>query len=178
MLRSHYEMRASVAQGLPADRIGEAGYAPLALGDLEGHMAHADEYLERLGGVPLFADLDHHDLAAVGTLGTEVSVEEGRELARQGQPANEAFLVLEGTAVCTRDGHEIATFGPGDFFGEMALLVHGDRTATVTATSPMSVRAFHKSEFDELLDRSPKVAVKILRTTAERLLRSEDSPHH
>ena len=141
-------------------------------------MAHADEYLDRLAGVPLFADLDRHELEAVASLGTDIAVAEGRELARQGDPASEAFLVLEGTATCTRDGEEVATFGPGDFFGEMALLIHGNRTATVTATSPMSVRAFHKSEFEDLLERSPKVAVKILRGTAERLLHAEDSPHH
>jgi CRP-like cAMP-binding protein len=60
----------------------------------------------------------------------------------------------------------------------MALLAHGDRTATVTATSALAVRAFHKTEFEDLLERSPKVAVKILRTTAERLLNAEESPHH
>lgn len=139
-------------------------------------MAH--DYLDRLAAVPLFADLDRHDLETVASLGTDIDLEEGRVLAREGDPASEAFLVLAGTARCERNGEEIATFGPGDFFGEMALLVHGHRTATVTATSPISVRAFHKSEFDDLLDRSPKVAVKILRTTAERLIQAEDSPHH
>lgn len=141
-------------------------------------MAHRDGYLKHLADVSLFADLDQDELEAVAGLGTDIEVEEGRELARQGDSASEAFLVLSGTASCVRDGEEIATFGPGDFFGEMALLVHGHRTATITATSPMSVRAFHKSEFDSLLDRAPTVAVKILRTTAQRLLRAEDSPHH
>jgi CRP-like cAMP-binding protein len=141
-------------------------------------MAHRDEYLERLGGVRLFADLDKHELEAVAELGTDVNIGAGRELAHQGDAANEAFLLLEGTAVVERDGQEVATFGPGDFFGEMALLVHGHRTATVTAVTDVTVRAFHKSEFDSLLERSPKVAVKILRTTAIRLLEAEDSPHH
>jgi CRP-like cAMP-binding protein len=141
-------------------------------------MAHGDEYLGRLASVPLFADLDRHELAQIADLGTDVNVEAGRQLAHQGDPASEAFLVLDGEARADRDGEEIATFGPGDFFGEMALLAHGDRTATVTATSSLSVRAFHKSEFEDLLERSPKVAVKILRTTAERLLNAEESPHH
>jgi CRP-like cAMP-binding protein len=140
-------------------------------------MAH-DEYLDRLAAVPLFADLDRDELKAIASLGTDISVDEGRELAKEGDVANEAFLVLDGTARATRADAEVATFGPGDFFGEMALLVHGHRTATVVSTSSMQVRAFHKSEFDDLLERSPKVAVKILRTTAERLLNAEDSPHH
>lgn len=141
-------------------------------------MAHHHEYLDRLAAVPLFADLDQDELEAVAALGTDVDVEAGRELAKEGDVGSEAFLILEGSAVCTRGGEEIATFGPGDFFGEMALLVHGHRTATITTTSQTSVRAFHRSEFDSLLDRSPKVGVKILRITAERLLHAEDSPHH
>lgn len=141
-------------------------------------MAHGDEYLDRLAAVPLFADLDRRELEAVAGLGTDVAVEEGRELVHQDDPAAEAFLILEGTASCRRDGEEIATFGPGDFFGEMALLVHGHRTATVVSTSPLSVRAFHRSEFDALLDQHPTVAAKILRVTALRLLEAEDSPHH
>ena len=141
-------------------------------------MAHHHEYLDRLAAVPLFADLDQDELEAVAALGTDVDVETGRELAKEGDVGSEAFLILEGSAVCTRGGEEIATFGPGDFFGEMALLVHGRRTATITTTSQTSVRAFHRSEFDSLLDQSPTVGVKILRTTAERLLHAEDSPHH
>ena len=151
----------------------------MAPGDLKGQtMAHDHEYLDRLAAVPLFADLDKDDLDAVASLGTDVDVEAGRVLAAEGDVGSEAFLILSGSAVCTRDGEEIATFGPGDFFGEMALLVHGPRTATITTTSPTSVRAFHRSEFDSLLDSSPTVGVKILRTTAERLLQAEDSPHH
>jgi len=141
-------------------------------------MAQHHEYLDRLAAVPLFADLDRDELEAVASLGTEIEVDEGRELAKEGAVGSEAFLILSGSAVCTRAGEEIATFGPGDFFGEMALLVHGPRTATITTTAPTSVRAFHRTEFDSLLERSPKVGVKILRTTAERLLHAEDSPHH
>ena len=141
-------------------------------------MAHHHEYLDRLAAVPLFADLDKDELDDVAALGTDIDVEAGRTLAKEGDVGSEAFLILSGSAVCTRDGEEIAVFGPGDFFGEMALLVHGHRTATITTTSPTSVRAFHRSEFDSLLDRSPKVGVKILRTTAQRLLHAEDSPHH
>ena len=99
-------------------------------------MAHHDEYLDRLAAVPLFADLDKDELDDIAALGTDVEIDEGRELARQGDIGSEAFLILSGTASCLRDGEEIATFGPGDFFGEMALLVHGHRTATIVTTSP------------------------------------------
>ena len=129
--------------------------------------------------VPLFADLDRHELEV-----DRLARDGGRPwttvaswLARAMPPARRSWCSTARLGR-DRDGEEIATFGPGDFFGEMALLVHGHRTATVTATSALSVRVFHKTEFDELLERLPKVAVKILRTTAERLLDAEDSAHH
>ncbi len=137
-----------------------------------------DEYLERLAAVPLFAGLGRDELKAVASLGTDIDVEEGKELARQGEAGHEAFLVLEGTASCRRDGEEVATFGPGDFFGEMALLAHGPRTATVVALTPMVVRAFAQGEFNGLLETTPGVAVPLLRTTAQRLLTRDDSPTH
>ena len=62
-------------------------------------MAHRDEYLERLASVPLFADLDRDELNEVAALGTDVEIEEGRVLTREGEPANEGFLVVSGSAV-------------------------------------------------------------------------------
>jgi CRP/FNR family transcriptional regulator, cyclic AMP receptor protein len=141
------------------------------------HRGH-DEYLDRLATVPLFAGLDRDELEALASLGTDVDVAEGQELTRQAEIGHEAFLVLEGTARCIRDGEEVATFGPGDFFGEMALLAHGPRTATVVAVGPMVVRAFHQTEFNELLERLPRVAVPLLKTTAQRLLSGDHPPTH
>ena len=135
-------------------------------------------YLNDLASVPLFSACTQEELENIATLGTEVEVEAGRVLMTQGDPAREAFLVQEGEAVCEKDGDEVARFGPGDFFGEMALISHGPRTATVTATTAMKLRAFHVTEFNQLLHDSPSIAVKILTATAERLLHVEDSPTH
>jgi len=135
-----------------------------------------NEYLERLASVPLFSGLEKDELNVVAGLGTEVPVSEGQKLTTEGGVAHEAFLVMSGTANCLRGGEEVATFGPGDFFGEMALISHGPRTATVTATSGMVVRAFDEGEFRRMLHDSPHVAVKILLATAERLLAAEGAP--
>ena len=101
-MRSHYEIRGSVSHGRSTDPIGAPGYAAPTRGDLEGPIVRRDDYLQRLAAVPLFADLDRHELEAVAEVGTDVDVEENRELVRQGDPASEAFLVLDGTAVATR----------------------------------------------------------------------------
>ena len=119
-------------------------------------MAH-DDYLDRLADVPLFADLDRKHLEAVASLGTDISIEEGRELAHEGDAAAEAFLVIEGTARAERDGAEIATLGPGDFFGEMALADDDRRTATVTATSPMTLIVLTGAKFRAIDESMPQL---------------------
>jgi CRP-like cAMP-binding protein len=139
---------------------------------------HRNEYLDRLASVPLFSGLEDDELKVVAGLGTEVPVAEGTELTTEGGIAHEAFLVMSGTASCVKDGVEVATFGPGDFFGEMALISKQPRNATVAATSDMTVRAFDEGEFRRMLVDSPHVAVKILLSTAERLLSAEPSPNH
>jgi CRP/FNR family cyclic AMP-dependent transcriptional regulator len=136
------------------------------------------DYLNDLAKVPLFSQCSRDELETIATLGTEVEVEAGRVLMEQGDAAREAFLVREGEAVCEKDGDEVARFGPGDFFGEMALISHGPRTATVTAATPMTLRAFHVTEFNQLLHDTPSIAVKILLATAERLLHAEQAPTH
>ena len=87
--------------------------------------------LDALTGLPA------SELDAVDRLLSEVSVPAGRVLARQGERGLDFALVLDGTAAVTRSGAEIATLTPGTFFGEMALMGNGARTATVTAESDM-----------------------------------------
>ena len=135
-------------------------------------------YLEHLAQVPLFAECDRRELEIIAGLGTEITVPAGRVLAQEGDQAHEAFLVVEGQATCTIGGEHVATFGPGDFFGEMALIAHKPRTATVVADTDMTLRVFHVTEFHQLMEDTPTIAVKILTATAQRLLHAEDSPTH
>jgi CRP-like cAMP-binding protein len=136
------------------------------------------EYLDHLAQVPLFAQCDSRELEIIAGLGTEITVPAGRVLAAEGDQAHEAFLVIAGQATCTKEGTVLAQFGPGDFFGEMALIAHKPRTATVTADTDMTLRVFHVTEFRQLLEDTPTIGVKILLATAERLLDSEESPNH
>lgn len=139
----------------------------------------SDDYLGRLRDVPLFSGCDDDELAQIAGLGTEVPISAGRTLLREGDVGQEAFLVLDGHATCTRGGTEIARFGPGDFFGEMALVGgRRPRTATVVADDDMVVRAFHSSEFRQMLHDVPGIALKVMTTIAERLLDAEDTPTH
>jgi CRP-like cAMP-binding protein len=140
--------------------------------------ASSDEYLDRLRSVPLFAECDDAELKQIAGLGTEINVSSGQALTTEGGAAHEAFLLMDGHATATRGGKQIATFGPGDFFGEMALIGNRPRSATVTADDDLTVRAFHQTEFRQMMNDVPSIAVGILRTMAERLLDAEDVATH
>lgn len=138
----------------------------------------SDAYTDRLRAVPLFATCDDNELAALAALGTEVTVPRGEWLMQQGDPSMDAYLLMSGSATCLKDGAEIAHFGPGDFVGEMALIGDRPRSASVVADDDLSVRAFHASEFRQLLTDIPAIAVKVLWVTAERLMEAEAAPTH
>jgi CRP/FNR family transcriptional regulator, cyclic AMP receptor protein len=91
----------------------------------------------RLKQIPLFQDVPDEELAQIATFAQEVSVEQGRELVREGDFSYEFMAIEEGDAEVTRHGEHLADLGPGDFFGEIGLLEKTLRTATVTAKTQM-----------------------------------------
>ncbi|MEA2332130.1 MAG: family transcriptional regulator, cyclic receptor protein [Thermoleophilaceae bacterium] len=91
----------------------------------------------RLKSIPLFEEVGEEELAQIAPFAREVSVEEGRELVREGDFSYEFMAIDEGQAEVTRGGEHVADLGPGDFFGEVGLLEKTLRNATVTAKTPM-----------------------------------------
>ena len=111
--------------------------------------------------MPLFEGCSEHELRAVVRMGTTIAVEAGHVLTRQGRRGFEFFVVVEGEASCAVDGSEVASFGPGDFFGEIGLAGHRPRTATVTAATEMKVLVVDCREFGALLSLAPTAARRI-----------------
>ena len=93
----------------------------------------------RLKQIPLFQDVPDEELGQIATFAQEVSVEQGRELVREGDFSYEFMAIEEGEAEVTRHGEHLADLGAGDFFGEIGLLEKTLRTATVTAKTPMKL---------------------------------------
>ena len=91
----------------------------------------------RLKSLPLFQDVPDDELAQIAGFAQEVSVEQGRELVREGDFSYEFMAIEDGEAEVTRGGEHVADIGSGDFFGEMGLLEKTLRNATVTAKTPM-----------------------------------------
>ena len=121
------------------------------------------------GDSTLFAGLSKKELKAVSRLLTPLKVAQGTVLTREGDLGREAMLIGSGTASVERDGNKVATLGPGEFFGELALLTGAPRMAMVRAETDMVIAALSRQEFASLLDTSPKIAQKILVDAVRRL---------
>lgn len=129
----------------------------------------ADEYLEHLRAVPLFANCSNADLTAIAAAVDEIEVEPGRILITEGEAGREAFIIVSGEATVSRDGQVVATLHPGAPFGEMALVDRSPRNATVTAATPLRLLVLGQREFVALLDGSPGFTRTILAALATRL---------
>jgi CRP-like cAMP-binding protein len=134
------------------------------------------EQTDLLKTVPLFSSCTHGELREIAHLGTPVFAEEGAFLTEVGQPGREFFLVLEGEASCRVGKKEVRRFKPGSYFGELALLHGGKRTADVVAVMPMELLVFDAREFRSMLMTTPSIGVKMLGRLAERLMEADARP--
>ena len=125
--------------------------------------------LDRLKAVPLLEACTAEELNRIATLAEEIEVPAAEVLTHEGEREALFYIVATGTATVTREGRKLATLGPGAFFGEIALLTHGPRTATVTADTAMKLLRLDERRFTALLRDAPTVARKILEGVAKRL---------
>lgn len=133
----------------------------------------ADEKLEQLRRVPLFAGLGKRELEELGTLADEIDVEDGRVLTREGERGHEFFIVLDGSVEVDVQGTVVATLGKGDFLGEIALVDGKPRSATTRAMGPTRLVVVGHREFNRLMDDFPSVKTCVLQALAERVRRNE-----
>jgi voltage-gated potassium channel len=122
----------------------------------------------RLAAIPLFAHLEDADIAMIAAAAREVEVDEGHALTTQGEFGHALFAIESGTAEVTLGGEKRVTLGPGDVFGEVAVMAAGRRTASVVATSPMHLIALFKRDVWALERQSPRVAARLRTLVAER----------
>ena len=116
----------------------------------------------------LFSGCTATQLNRISSLTVLVDSRQGTVLAEEGKPGREFFIIAEGTATVFRSGVRLAVLGPGSFFGEMALLDGGSRTATVVADTDLSLFVFSPAEFRSLQDVAPLVAHRMLTTMGRR----------
>jgi CRP/FNR family transcriptional regulator, cyclic AMP receptor protein len=124
---------------------------------------------DELKAVPLFASLSKKELRELAKHTDEVQVPAGKRLANQGELAYEFFVITEGSAEVTQGDRKIREIGTGDFFGEIGLLESERRTATVTATSPMSLIVMTGRDLRDADRTLPELAEKLRQALKERL---------
>ena len=127
------------------------------------------EVTGHLAKVPMFAGCTKKELEAVARAVKEVEHPEGHVIAREGDRGVGFFLISDGTAKVSIGGKTRSRLGPGDFFGEIALLDRGPRTATVTATSPIKLLGLTAWVFRGLIEEHPSIGFKLLEVVASRL---------
>ena len=123
---------------------------------------------DRLRTIPLFADLRLEDLDRVASWLEIREESEGRRLTPEGASGYEFFVIEDGTAEVHHEGAKVGSLGPGDFFGEMAMMGDGRRVADVVATSPITLFEMFGTHFRELEMILPEVAARIRATLEER----------
>lgn len=122
----------------------------------------------RLKGITVLAELGEDELAAIAGLAAEVSVPAGKDLVREGDYSYEMLAIEEGTARVERGGETIAELGPGDVIGEIGVLERGQRSATVTATSPMRLVTLDHWDARKLQKLAPGAVDKLRDLVAQR----------
>jgi cAMP-dependent protein kinase regulator len=115
----------------------------------------------RLRSIELFADLSKPERRAVARQAAEIDVEAGKRLVSEGRFGYEFFVIQNGRAEVVRDGEHVADLGPGDFFGEMALLGNAERNASVVASTQVTAMVMTDSAFRLLAHNMPDVADRI-----------------
>jgi CRP-like cAMP-binding protein len=114
-----------------------------------------------LAGIPLFDMLESDERAAIAPWFELEDVSPGMKLTGEGASGYSFYVLRDGAAIVTIDGIEVRTLGPGDFFGELALLGDGRRTATVTTASASQVLVLFGTEFRQLQREYPEMAARI-----------------
>jgi CRP-like cAMP-binding protein len=128
----------------------------------------SNEKVTLLRQVPELSSCSDRELGELARLVDQVEVDEGHVLIKEGAIGQEAFVIVDGWAAVTIHGEPVAALGPGQFVGEMALLDHSPRSATVVAKTAMTVLVVGRQDFASLA-MTPGVGRGLARTLAERL---------
>jgi CRP/FNR family cyclic AMP-dependent transcriptional regulator len=146
-------------QRLPQVSTSSRGYDP----------ADARGWTNALAGVPLFANLSPRHLKRVAGTGRVTRFHDGTAIVRTGEPGDALYVVLDGEVSVRRPGLSSLPLGIGSFFGELAVLDDGPRTATVIAHGPVVCLTISRSRFLKLMRDESTIAVAVLKEVAARL---------
>jgi CRP-like cAMP-binding protein len=129
--------------------------------------------VDLLKQVPLFSDLDNRELQEIAGSMKQRNFSTGQQIAVEGESGVGFFIIEDGDASVTVHGDEVRRLGPGDYFGEIALIAQTPRTATVTAESDLKTYGMTFWDFRPLVEETPGIAWKLLQSFAKQYDRSQ-----
>jgi cAMP-dependent protein kinase regulator len=132
-------------------------------------MLRSEGKIDLLRRTPLFGSCSKRELIQVARISDEIDFQSGRTLVKEGTVGREFFVLIDGSVDVRRKGRKIDALGPGDYFGEVALITDKPRNATVTTTSHVRALVLTKQSFRQLLGQYPMLSLKVLQTVGERL---------
>lgn len=132
-------------------------------------MASKAAQLEHLRSVPLFTGCSKRELQSILKAGDEIVMTAGTLIVDQGQMGREAFVLLDGEVVVRRNGRKVTNLGPGAVIGELSLLDHGPRTASVICETDCTLFVLDQRHFQKAIEQNPGIAMKLLATIAGRV---------
>jgi CRP-like cAMP-binding protein len=128
-------------------------------------MGHED-FIAR---VPIFGKCTAEEIAMIAAVAQDSFFQPGQIIVTQGTPGQAFYMILSGRVEILRDGVSLGGFGPGDFFGEMSLLDHAPRSATIKALETSTCLMLSSWDFKALLEKHPSIAIKLLEVLSRRL---------
>jgi CRP/FNR family transcriptional regulator, cyclic AMP receptor protein len=131
-----------------------------------------------LSSIWLFSSCSAKELRMLRRASAEVTVSKGKELVKEGSIGREFFFILEGTASVRRNNRRVATLGPGQYFGELALLDRRPRSASVVSDTDMRLLVLGQREFAGVVEAIPSLSRKLLATMAARLRDADARAYH
>lgn len=146
--------------------VGQVEYA--RYGEGQPLLFQGGRYHHLLEHAPVFSSLPPEILDAITAEGDERAFEPGEFVVREGDPGDELFVIVDGEARVERNGNALATFGAGEFFGEVAVFDGRPRSADVVAATPLRTLAISRDVVREALAREPRAAWAMLETLAAR----------
>jgi CRP-like cAMP-binding protein len=142
-------------------------------GDEEETMAKRNDQIDLLSGVDLFSGLSRKEVGLVLQYMRDHEFPAGRVVVSEGEEGGRFFLIVSGNAVVRRGGRRIRRLGPGDSFGDIALIDGGPRSATVEAETPLSTLSLATWNFKGALRENPSMGFKLLLVLCKRLREAE-----
>lgn len=129
---------------------------------------HTDEIVDAVAAAPLFSEIDRSEITEILGAFDEQSFNRGHRVTPEGLRGSDFYVIARGHASVRVEGRQVADLGPGEFFGEVAVLGDGMRSATVAAETPMRCLVLSNNRLDELLVQHPRLSINLIREMVAR----------